>query len=159
MADAAPAGQTLVDLLAPDRVLFGRSASGWEDAVRQVGAVLVGAGAVPEAYVEAMVDRDGDVSTFIGEGVAIPHGTLAGRDLVASDALCVVQFPAGVDWHGDDVVLCVGIAARGEGHVPILAQLAEVLMEPDRAAALRAASTPDEVLDLLTPDPDDDDTP
>jgi len=150
MAD--PAGQTLVDLLSPDRVLFGRSARDWEDAVRQVGAVLVGAGAVPEAYVQAMVERDRDVSTFIGEGVAIPHGTLAGRDLVVRDALCVVQYPAGVDWHGEDVVLCVGIAAKGEGHVPILAQLAEVLMEPDRAAALRSAASPDEVLDLLQPD-------
>jgi PTS system mannitol-specific IIA component len=147
-----PTGQALVDLLSPDRVLFGRSARDWEDAVRQVGAVLVGAGAVPAAYVEAMVERDGDVSTFIGEGVAIPHGTLAGRDLVAHDALCVVQFPDGVDWHGEDVVLCVGIAAKGEGHVPILAQLAEVLMEPDRAAALRSAASPDEVLDLLRPD-------
>lgn len=151
MADVA-----LTDLLAPERVLFGRSAGGWEDAVRQVGAVLVGAGAVPSAYVESMVDRDRDVSTFIGEGVAIPHGTLAGRDLVARDALCVVQFPGGVDWHGDHVVLCVGIAARGEGHVPILAQLAEVLMEPDRAEALRSAASADEVLDLLGPDPDDD---
>jgi mannitol PTS system EIIA component len=147
-----PTGQALVDLLSPDRVLFGRSARDWEDAVRQVGAVLVGAGAVPDAYVEAMVERDRDVSTFIGEGVAIPHGTLAGRDLVVHDALCVVQFPGGVDWHGEDVVLCVGIAAKGEGHVPILAQLAEVLMEPDRAAALRSAASPDEVLDLLRPD-------
>jgi PTS system mannitol-specific IIA component len=150
MADPA-----LVDLLAPERVLFGRSARDWEDAVRQVGAVLVDAGAVPEAYVEAMVERDRDVSTFIGEGVAIPHGTLAGRDLVGRDALCVVQFPGGVDWHGDHVVLCVGIAARGEGHVPILAQLAEVLMEPDRAEALRAAATADEVLRLLAPDDED----
>ena len=159
MADAPDA--TLVDLLAPDRVLFGRTASGWEDAVRQVGAVLVDAGAVPAAYVEAMVERDRDVSTFIGEGVAIPHGTLAGRDMVVRDALCVVHFPGGVDWHGDDVVLCVGIAAKGEGHVPVLAQLAEVLMEPDRAAALRGAASADEVLDLLAPDDDsdtDDDT-
>jgi PTS system mannitol-specific IIA component len=155
MAD--PAGQGLVDLLAPERVLFGRSARDWEDAVRQVGAVLVGAGAVPEAYVAAMVERDRDVSTFIGEGVAIPHGTLAGRDLVERDALCVVQFPGGVDWHGDDVVLCVGIAAAGDGHVPILAQLAEVLMEPDRAEALRSAATADEVLAILASDDPDDD--
>ena len=145
------ADPTLVDLLSADRVLLDRAARDWEDAVRQVGAVLVRAGAVPDGYVEAMVERDRDVSTFIGEGVAIPHGTLAGRDLVQRDALCVVQFPGGVDWHGDDVVLCVGIAAQGEGHVPILAQLAEVLMEPDRAEALRTAATPDEVLDLLTP--------
>jgi PTS system mannitol-specific IIA component len=152
VADAA--GQTLTDLLAPERVLFGRSARDWQDAVRQVGEVLVGAGAVPPAYVDAMVERDGDVSTYIGEGVAIPHGTLAGRDLVTHDALCVVQFPAGVDWHGEEVVLCVGIAAAGDGHVPILAQLAEVLMEPDRAEALRTATTAEQVLDILAPDDD-----
>jgi mannitol PTS system EIIA component len=150
------ADSTLVDLLSSERVLLGRSARDWEDAVRQVGAVLVAAGAVPPAYVETMVDRDRDLSTFVGEGVAIPHGTLAGRDLVHHDALCVVQFPAGVDWHGDDVVLCVGIAASGEGHVPILAKLAELLMEPDRAEALRTATRADDVLRLLTPD---DDTP
>jgi PTS system mannitol-specific IIA component len=155
MADA-----TLVDLLAPERVLVERSAPGWEDAVRQVGAVLVDAGAVPPAYVETMVERDRDMSTFVGEGVAIPHGTLAGRDLVLQDALCVVQFPGGVDWQGDEVVLCVGIAARGEGHVPILARLAEVLLEPDRAEALRTATSAHEVLRLLAPDEsgDTDDT-
>jgi PTS system mannitol-specific IIA component len=146
------ADRSLAELLSPSRVVLGRSAGDWEEAVRQVGDVLVGAGAVAEGYVDAMVERERSLSTFVGEGVAIPHGTLAGRDLVRHDALCVVQYPGGVDWHGDGVVLCVGIAARGDGHVPILAQLAELLMEPDRAEALRRAATPDEVLMLLTPD-------
>jgi PTS system mannitol-specific IIA component len=128
------------------------AAGGWEDAVRQVGAVLVASGAVSEGYVDAMVERERSVSTFVGEGVAIPHGTLAGRDLVTRDVLCVVQFPEGVDWHGDEVVLCIGIAARGDGHVPILARLAELLMEPDRADALRTATTAHEVVALLTPE-------
>jgi mannitol PTS system EIIA component len=146
------AGRSLAGLLSPSRVLLGRSAEDWEGAVRQVGDVLVASGAVTDGYVDLMVERERSLSTFVGEGVAIPHGTLAGRDLVRHDALCVVQFPGGVDWHGDDVVLCVGIAAQGDGHVPILAQLAELLMEPDRAEALRRAATPDEVLMLLTPD-------
>jgi PTS system mannitol-specific IIA component len=152
---AEPANQTapsggVADLLSSDRVLLGRRAVDWEDAVRQVGAVLVAAGAVPASYVDAMVERDRDVSTFVGEGVAIPHGTLAGRDLVVHDALCVVQFPDGIDWQGEgEVVLCVGIAARGEGHVPILARLAELLLEPDRAGSLRRATSPDQVLRLL----------
>jgi len=146
------ADRSLAGLLSPSRVLLGRSAEDWEGAVRQVGDVLVASGAVTDRYVDLMVERERSLSTFVGEGVAIPHGTLAGRDLVRHDALCVVQFPGGVDWHGDDVVLCVGIAAQGDGHVPILAQLAELLMEPDRAEALRRAATPDEVLMLLTPD-------
>jgi PTS system mannitol-specific IIA component len=147
MPDAA-----LADLLSVDRVVLGGTAVGWEDAVRQVGAVLVASGAVTEGYVDAMVERERSVSTFVGEGVAIPHGTLAGRELVIRDALCVLQFPLGVDWHGDEVVLCIGIAARGEGHVPILARLAELLMEPDRVDALRTATTADQVVALLTPE-------
>jgi mannitol PTS system EIIA component len=143
---------TLADLLSVDRVVLGGTAGGWEDAVRQVGGVLVASGAVAPAYVDAMVERERSVSTFVGEGVAIPHGTLAGRDLVTRDVLCVVQFPEGVDWHGDEVVLCIGIAARGDGHVPILARLAELLMEPDRADALRTATTAGEVVALLTPE-------
>ncbi|MGH9247854.1 MAG: PTS sugar transporter subunit IIA [Acidimicrobiales bacterium] len=143
---------SIVSLLSPAAVLLGRQADGWDTAVRQVGGVLVDAGAVTPPYVDLMLERERSVSTYVGEGVAIPHGTLAGRDLVLRDALCVVQYPAGVDWHGEDVRMCIGIAAGGDGHVPILAQLAEVLMEPDRAAALRAATTPDEVLTLLTPE-------
>jgi mannitol PTS system EIIA component len=144
---------SLAELLSPSLVRLDRTASDWEAAVRQVGEVLVGAGAVEEGYVDAMVERERSVApTFVGEGVAIPHGTLASRDLIRRDALCVVQFPAGVDWQGDRVVLCIGIAARNDRHVPILARLADLLMEPDRAEALRQASTPDQVLALLAPD-------
>jgi PTS system mannitol-specific IIA component len=146
------ADPSVVDLVAPGSVRLGAVADDWEAAVREVGEVLVESGAVTAGYVDLMLERERSVSTFVGEGVAIPHGTLAGRELVLRDALCVVQYPGGVNWHGDDVRICIGIAARGDGHVPILAQLAELLMEPDRADALRQASTPDEVLALLTPD-------
>jgi PTS system mannitol-specific IIA component len=140
------------DLLSPTAVRLGQVASDFKDAIRQVGAVLVAAGAVDPSYVDAMLEREQSISTFIGEGVAIPHGTLAGKGSVLRDALAVVQFPQGVDWHGDAVEVCIGIAAVGDGHVGILAQLAEVLMDEDRAAALRRATTEDEVVALLTPD-------
>jgi PTS system mannitol-specific IIA component len=144
----------VTDLLARSSVRLGCVAADWESAVRQVGEVLVAAGAVTPGYIDKMIEREHSVSTFVGEGVAIPHGTLAGKDLVVEDALSFMQFPDGVDWHGDEVVVCIGIAAGGNGHVPILAQLAEILMDSDRAAALRAASSVDEVLALMTPDPD-----
>jgi mannitol PTS system EIIA component len=140
------------DLLTASAVRLGQQAADFEDAIRQVGDVLVAIGAVEQSYVDTMLERERSISTFIGEGVAIPHGTLAGKDSVLRDALAVVQFPAGVDWHGDVAVLCIGIAAVGDGHVGILAQLAESLMDEDRAAALRTATTADEVVALLTPD-------
>jgi len=152
-ADSVPA--PITDLLAPGSIRLASSAADWEEAVRQVGELLVAAGAVVPGYVDLMVERDRDISTYVGEGFAIPHGTLAGRDLVERDALAVVQFPDGVDWHGERVEMCIGIAASGGSHVPILAQLAEILMEPDQAEALRTAATVGAVFTYLTPTDDE----
>ncbi len=70
-------------------------------------------GAVEPAYVDAMLERERSISTYVGEGVAIPHGTLAGKEAVVRDALCFLRFPEPVDWDGDEVTVCVGIAAAG----------------------------------------------
>src|ERR1044071_6793043 len=103
------------DLLVASAVRLGQRAADFQDAIRQVGGVLVSVGAVQPSYVDAMLEREESISTFIGEGVAIPHGTLAGKGSVLRDALAVVQFPDGVDWHGDRAELCIGIAAVGDG--------------------------------------------
>ncbi len=122
-----------------------------DDAIRQCGAVLVATGAVEPAYVDAMLERERSISTYVGEGVAIPHATLAGKEAVRRDALAVLRFPDGVDWNGEPVSVCVAIAARGDGHVAMLAELAQILLDPERARALREATDPDEVLQLLAP--------
>ena len=145
----------LSKLLAESSIRLEQSATNQEDAIRQTGAALLGAGAIDASYIDAMLERERSVSTFVGEGVAIPHGTLAGKYSVKNDALVVLRFPDGVDWDGNDVRVCVGIAARGNGHIALLSQLATVLLDPDRAAALRAATTSAEVYELLKPDPED----
>jgi PTS system mannitol-specific IIA component len=122
-----------------------------EQAIRACGGVLVSTGAVDAAYVEAMLERERSISTYVGEGVAIPHGTLASKDTVRRDALSFVRFPETVDWDGEPVTICIGIAAQGDGHMPILVALAHILLEPGRAQALREADDPDEVLRLLQP--------
>ncbi len=126
-----------------------------EAAIRRCGEVLVGTGAVDDSYVEAMLERERSISTYVGEGVAIPHGTLASKDAVRRDALSFLRFPDTVDWGGEPVTICIGIAARGDGHVGILAALAQILLEPGKAEALRAADDPDEVLRLLRPAEED----
>jgi PTS system mannitol-specific IIA component len=99
-----------------------------------------------------MLEREQSVSTYVGEGVAIPHGTLNGKESVRHDAVSFVRFPYGVNW-GDDqqVVLCIGIAAVGDGHVRLLSELAQILLDPDRARALRETNDIDEVVRLLQP--------
>ena len=120
-----------------------------DDAIRRCGGVLVEIGAVDPAYVGTMLAREQSISTYVGEGVAIPHGTLEVKAAVRRDALAVVRFPETVDWDGNPVTVCVAIAAQGDGHVDILAELAEILMDEDRAKALREATDPDEVLQIL----------
>jgi mannitol PTS system EIIA component len=145
----------LADLLAPSSIRLDATATDRDDAIRQAGAALIEAGAVDPGYVDAMLERENSVSTFVGEGVAIPHGTLAGKDAVKDDAIVVLRFPDGVDWDGNDVTVAVGIAARGNGHIALLSQLATVLLDPDKAAALRGATTADRVYELLASDEDD----
>jgi PTS system mannitol-specific IIA component/phosphocarrier protein FPr len=125
------------------------AADKWE-AIRRCGALLDELGAVEPGYAETMLERERSVSTYIGEGVAIPHGTDASRALVRRTTLGVLQFPAGIDWDGNPVTLCVAIAAKGNEHVAVLSALAQILMEPDQAARLRSSSDVDEVYGLLS---------
>ena len=149
MAEAA-----LTSLLAESSIRLDSHATDRLDAVRQCGQALLEAGAVDESYIDAMLQREHSVSTFVGEGVAIPHGTLAGKEAVKQDALVVLRFPDGVDWDGNDVRVCVGIAAAGGGHIALLSQLAEILLDPEKAEQLRSATTAEQVYNLLTPEDD-----
>jgi PTS system mannitol-specific IIA component len=144
-------------LLARGGIRLGERAADKYEAIALCGQALVDCGAVEPAYVPAMREREDSVSTYIGEGVAIPHATLAGKEAVLRDALCFLRFPDGVDWDGQPVTLCLGIAAKGDGHVEILAELAQILLDPERAQALRDAEHADDVLRMLTPAPEDPD--
>ncbi|GAB3839176.1 PTS sugar transporter subunit IIA [Dactylosporangium cerinum] len=139
----------MADLLTGDAIRLHERAGSRDEAIRRCGEVLVSVGAVSGDYVDAMLAREQSVSTYIGEGVAIPHGTLNSKENVRRDALAVLRFPDGVDWDGNDVRVCVAIAAAGDGHIDILASLAEVLMDPDQAQRLRDATDPADVLQLL----------
>lgn len=139
----------LTELLAESSINLTATATGRDDAIRQAGEALLAAGAIEPSYIDAMLERENSVSTFVGEGVAIPHGTLAGKDAVKSDALVLLRFPDGVDWDGNAVSVAIGIAAKGNGHIALLSQLATILLEPEKAEALRNATTTEQVYELL----------
>lgn len=138
-------------MITPEAVRLGATASDKADAVDQCGKLLLELGAVEPGYLPAMHEREKSVPTYLGEGVAIPHGTDAARALVKKTALGVIQFPEGVDWDGQRVTIAIGIAASGEEHVGVLSALAKVLMDPARAARLREAEDAATVIDLLRP--------
>lgn len=137
------------ELLDPRAIRLAEKAADRDDAIRRCGQALVDIGAAEPGYVDTMLAREQSISTYVGEGVAIPHGTLAGKDLVKRDALAVLRFPEGVDWGGETVTVCVAIAAQGDGHVDLLAALAEILLDEDQARELREATEPETVIRLL----------
>ncbi|GAB2446724.1 PTS system mannitol-specific IIA component [Conyzicola lurida] len=144
---------SLSDLLPADSIRFGASAADRDDAIRQAGDALVAAGAVGPEYTAAMLEREGTVSTYVGEGIAVPHGTLASKGTVTRNALVLLQLAEPVDWNGESVDIVIGLAAKGRGHIGLLSRLASVLLDADSAAALRTATTPAEIAAILAGGP------
>ena len=138
-------------VLRADAVRLGLRATDKDDALRQCGAVLVEVGAAGPAYAEAMLEREQLVSTYMGMGFAIPHGTDASREHITRPGLAFLQFPDGVDWDGKECQVCIAIASRSDEHIGILQSLAVVLSDPGPAQRLRETTSVDDVLELLAP--------
>ena len=140
-----------MDVLPREAIRLGLAAGSKEGAIQMTGRILEELGAVEIGYADAMLERERGMSTSVGEGFAIPHGTDESRELIRWTALSFAQFPEGVDWGDDRVFVCIGIAARDDAHLEILASLANILIEPDQAIQLREATDPDVVLAVLAP--------
>ena len=121
-----------------------------EEAMREAAGILQDAGAVTAAYFDAMLQREQTVSTYMGNELAIPHGTNETKDAILDSALSFVRYDGGVDWDGQDVSFVVGIAGKGDEHLEILSQIALIFSEDDDVARLKAAATPEELLALLS---------
>jgi mannitol/fructose-specific phosphotransferase system IIA component len=144
-------------VLTADAVRLGLTATDKLDALQQCGAALVEIGAASEEYAAAILEREESVSTYMGEGFAIPHGTDASREFISRAALAFLQFPDGVDWNGKECFVCIAIASKSDEHIGILQSLAMVLTDTDSAKRLRETTDVDEVLTLLTAQDEEDD--
>ncbi|MDQ2933614.1 MAG: PTS sugar transporter subunit IIA [Chloroflexota bacterium] len=134
-----------------EAVRLSLTAGSREDAILATGRILEELQAVAPGYADAMLEREQIISTSVGEGFAIPHGTDESRVLIHRTALSFAQFPAGVDWETDRVFVCIGIAARDDAHLGILGRLADILIQPDLARQLREATDPAVVMSVLGP--------
>jgi len=130
---------------------LGAHAQNKQEAIRQVAAALTQAGSVSEGYVDGMMQREQQTSTFLGNGIAIPHGTTDTRDLVLNTGVQVFQFPQGIDWgEGQLAYVVIGIAARSDEHLGLLRQLTHVLSDDSVAARLANTTSAEELRDVLT---------
>ncbi|WP_149204264.1 PTS sugar transporter subunit IIA [Actinotalea subterranea] len=137
------------EVLAPGDVLLGATAASKEEAIREAGAVLVRAGAVTPEYVDAMLERERSISTYMGNYLAIPHGTNEAKGTIVRSALCLVRYDEPVDWDGNPVRVVVGIAGVGDEHLEILSRIALVFADMDQVQQVLDATTPAQVYAIL----------
>ncbi|MBH3427989.1 phosphoenolpyruvate--protein phosphotransferase [Pseudomonas alkylphenolica] len=136
--------------LTVEQISMGQSAVDKSAALQLLAEHLVRDGLVAEGYLAGLQAREAQGSTFLGQGIAIPHGTPDTRELVYTTGVRLLQFPDGVDWgDGQRVYLAIGIAARSDEHLRLLQLLTRALGETDLAEALRRASSAEALLKLL----------
>lgn len=121
------------ELLYRENVRVNCKAQSKEEVIREVGSMLVDTGYVKEAYVDAMLERENTFSTFMGNGLALPHGVEAAKKEVKQSGIAVMTFPNGIDWSGNEVKVVVGIAGVGEEHLRILGIVADKMLDPEAA--------------------------
>lgn len=137
-------------VLEKDQIVATGTATSKDDAVQEAGDILVGAGAVDAAYIDFMREREVLTSTYMGNLLAIPHGTNEGKDTIKESALSFIRYPNGIDWDGNEVKFVVGIAGKDNGHLEILSKIAIIFSEEDEVQKLVDAADADEIYALLS---------
>lgn len=140
-----------MSILAINRIRLRSEAVDKVDAIRQAGELLVTTGCITPEYVEGMLARERSMSTYLGNGVAIPHGEYDNRQHILKTGISVVQIPAGVEWEtGEMAHLVIGIAASSDEHVGVLTRLANVVDDDAALQILNQAHDPQIVFDTLS---------
>jgi mannitol/fructose-specific phosphotransferase system IIA component len=142
-----------MDVLTRETVLLGGHAVDKMDAITQSGETLVRAGYVAPSYVDGMLARERVMSTYLGNGIAIPHGQLDDLQSVYRTGVSVLQLPEGVEWEpGEKAYLVVGLAATptSQEHLVVLTNLLEVLQDPEGTRQLVQAADPTIIVERLT---------
>ncbi|MGO1894706.1 MAG: PTS sugar transporter subunit IIA [Brachybacterium sp.] len=137
------------EILAPASIILDGTASDSATGIDEAGALLVAAGAVDESYVAAMHDRESSVSTFMGNGLAIPHGTNEAKSSIKRSAMSFVRYPGGIDWNGNPTTFVIGIAGVGNEHLTLLQKVAMTFSDPVQVERLENATTTEEILEIL----------
>ena len=136
-----------------DMIELNRSFKTKEEAIRYCGQMLVEAGCVDEEYIDAMVDRDKMLSVYMGNFIAIPHGTDEAKKYVKKSVICVVQVPDGVDFGTEEeekiATVLFGIAGVGDEHLQLVQQIALYCSDMDNVVQLADALSKEEVTENL----------
>ncbi|GEM81054.1 PTS mannitol transporter subunit IICBA [Vibrio superstes] len=138
--------------LSNDNIFLGMKAKTKEEVIKFAGEQLVKLGNVRPEYVDGMLAREELVSTYLGESIAVPHGTIEAKQYVESTGIVFCQFPEGIQWgeDEDDVAkMVIGIAAQGDEHIQVITAITNSLDDEEAVELLKTTSNPQDVLNIL----------
>jgi mannitol PTS system EIIA component len=137
-------------ILNEDTVLLNAHAKDKEEAIRLAGRLLVDNGYVKPSYIEKMLEREQSLTTYIGNAVAIPHGTEEAKQLISQSGISIVQLPEGVDYgDGQTAHIVIGIAGKGDEHMDILSKIALIVSDEENVTRIVEATSKKELLSIF----------
>lgn len=138
------------EILMKSNIILAQSSVGKEEAIKYAGQLLFEAGYVEEGYIQGMLAREEKFTTFIGNGVAIPHGENEVKDKIIASGIVVVQYPNGIDFGGgNEVKLVIGIAGKGNEHIQLLSNIAEAIEDEVLLEKMTSTDDIDFIYELL----------
>ena len=138
-----------LSVLSEKNILLGLKSETKEEAIERAGKLLVSRGYVKEEYIDAMQERERVVSTYIGMGVAIPHGIGEAKRQIEASGIVVLQYPEGVNFGEELAYLVIGIAGVGDEHLEILSNIAISLEDLELVDRLSKTENKKDILDVF----------
>jgi PTS system mannitol-specific IIA component len=137
-------------ILSRDKIKLNMVFSNKTEAILYAGQVLIDNGHVEAEYAPKMLEREALATTYIGNRIAIPHGTKDSLRFVKSAGVSIIQVPEGVDFgEGNIAYLVIGLAANGDDHLDILTSIAIICSEDENVDRLVNATTEQEIIDIF----------
>lgn len=133
------------ELFSNENIFLNQSFKNQEESIEKAGQALIDAGAVTDSYIQAMKDREEVVSTYMGNGLAIPHGTEEAKNAVLQSGLTLLQVPDGVQWGDETAKVIVGIAGKDGEHLDLLSKIAITFSEEENVERILNAQSAEEI--------------
>ena len=132
-----------------NNIAWGLPSTAKKDAIRIAGRLLVSNRYVNPGYEDSMIERELEHNTYLGFGVAIPHGNETSLDQVLKSGICIAHFPDTIDYNGESVTYVIGIACKEEDTIQELMQITDILCKPEECEKLLSAASKEEFIRII----------
>src|SRR5699024_4184720 len=136
--------------LTAESIVIGGKATSKHESIVEAADILITHGYVHKSYKEKMFEREESVSTFMGNGLAIPHGTDEAKDDVIQSGISIITYDQPISWDGNDVNLVIGIAGKSDEYLTLISSIATVCADEENVKQIVKSETPEEVMSYFS---------